>query len=64
MSTDVLLKSMTRKYYGKSLMLGANARLAEWLNVAEERSSSSSRERLLWRKQTLKLDESVAIYDP
>jgi hypothetical protein len=39
MSTDVLLKSMTRKYYGKSLMLGANARLAEWLNVAELGSS-------------------------
>jgi hypothetical protein len=34
MLTDVLLKSMTRKYYGKSLVLGANARLAEWLNVA------------------------------
>jgi hypothetical protein len=34
MSTDVLLKSMTRKYYGKSLVLDANARLAEWLNVA------------------------------
>jgi hypothetical protein len=55
---------MTRKYYGKSLVLGANARLAEWLNVAVLRSSAGAIEGLLWRKPTLKPLISAAEIDP
>ena len=54
MLTDVLLKSMTRKYYGKSLVLGANARLAEWLNVAVVCLPQGLYEGLLTRKLTIK----------
>jgi len=32
--------------------------------LADSRSSASSYERQLWRKQTLNLDISAAIYDP